>query len=236
MIRHIWIALFVILYTIVLSMWAILLALFDSSGRLVHFWAARPWARGILWVCGIRVKVEGLENIDPSTPRIYMSNHESYMDIFGLLSCLPVDFKFIVKQELMRIPILGFAMKRAGYIGIERKDPRKAVRSIQAAAQRIRNGSSVLIFPEGTRTEDGALQEFKAGGFNLALRSGCEIHPIGIVGTRELLPKGSFRPKRGAFTIRFGTPIPTAGYTRKNLHELVSKVRSAIEALLSQGL
>ncbi len=235
MIRQAWITLFVIIHTLVFCLWAMVLSIFGSRERLVHFWAARPWAKGILKVCGIRVRVDGVERVDPNVARIYMCNHESYLDIFGLLGYLPVDFKFILKQELMKIPFLGFAMKLAGYIPIDRKDPRKAVKSIQAAVDKIRNGASILIFPEGTRTEDGTLQDFKAGGFNLALRAGCDIFPVAIIGSGRLLPKGSFRPKKGSFTIRFGDPIPTSGYTRKNLDQLVAKVRQAIVAMLELG-
>ena len=235
MIRQAWITLFVVIHTLIFCLWAMVLSLFRPREKLVHFWAARPWARGILKACGIRVKIDGVERVDPSLARIYMCNHESYLDIFGLLSYLSVDFKFLLKQELMRIPILGTAMKLAGYIPIDRKDPRRAVKSIQSAVEKIRNGSSILIFPEGTRTEDGNLQDFKTGGFNLALRAQCDIFPVAIIGARRLLPKGSFRPRKGSFTIRFGRPIPTSGYTRKNLEELVAKVREAISAMLDQG-
>ncbi len=235
MIRAFFVNTFVIIHSIIFCIWGILLSPFDKTGRLVHFGTAVPWAKIILWVSGVKVRVKGLENVDPAIPRIYMTNHQSYLDVFGLLSYLPVDFKFIVKQELMKIPLLGYAMKKAGYIGIERKDPRMAVKSIQAAAERIKNGASVLIFPEGTRTEDGKLQDFKKGGFNLALKSGCDIAPIGINGSMELLPKGSFRVKKGTFTISFGKPIPTTGYTKKEIQILMDKVRDAIAQLIAEG-
>jgi len=208
---------------------------FDRNGRLIHFFAAVPWAKAILWYCGVKVVTNGLENVDPRVPRIYMTNHQSYLDVFGLLSVLPVDFKFLMKQELMKIPLLGFAMRRAGYIGIERDDPRKAVASMKAAAERIRKGASVLIFPEGTRSKDGTLQSFKRGGFNLALRAGCEIIPIGLSGSGRLLPKGSFRVRKGVFAISVGRPIDVSRYRKKTIDLLMDEVRAAIQRLKEES-
>ena len=130
---------FIAVHSIIFILWGFLLALFDKDGKKVHFYAAVPWAKGILWVCGIQVIVKGRETVGASIPRVYMSNHQSYFDVLALLANLPVDFKFIVKQELMRIPLLGAGMRRAGYIGIEREDPRKAVQSMKNAAERMRN-------------------------------------------------------------------------------------------------
>jgi len=218
-----------------MCLWGLVLVPFDRNGRLIHFYAAVPWAKAILWYCGVKVITKGLGNVDRTVPRIYMTNHQSYLDVFGLLSVLPVDFKFLMKQELMKIPLLGFAMKRAGYIGIERGDPRMAVESMKAAAERIQEGASVLIFPEGTRSEDGTLQTFKRGGFNLALRAGCEIMPIGIGGSGRLLPKGSFRVKRGTFAISVGRPIVTCKYRKKTIDLLMEEVRGAIEGLKAES-
>jgi 1-acyl-sn-glycerol-3-phosphate acyltransferase len=136
-----------------------------------------------------------------------------------------VDFKFLLKQELMRIPLFGFAMKRAGYIGIERNEPRKAVKSMQKAAERIRNGASVLIFPEGTRSVDGGLQEFKRGGFKLALKSGCAVVPVIIKGSMHILPKGRFRINRGRFSLTVGKPIPVVDYSTRDIETLMMRVR-----------
>jgi len=157
-----------------------------------------------------------------------MTNHQSYFDIFALLAYLPVDFKFIVKQELMRIPLLGFAMRRAGYIGIERKDPRKAVRSIKEAAEKIKGGASVVIFPEGTRSLDGRVQALKKGGFNLALKSGCDIVPVTISNSYRIVPKGSLKINKGSFRVHFGLPISTKEYSKKNMEQLMARVREAI--------
>ncbi|MFP4087822.1 MAG: lysophospholipid acyltransferase family protein, partial [Desulfobacteraceae bacterium] len=178
MIRYVALNAFIGVYSIFFCLWGLALSLFDATGARVHRYCAVPWAQGILRVCGIRVKVKGQAGLNPGVPRIYMVNHQSFFDIFILLAHLPVDFKFILKRELMRIPLLGPAMKGAKYIAIERDDPRMAVKSMNQAAQQIKQGASVLIFPEGTRSRDGRLQPFKKGGFSLAVKAGCDIVPV----------------------------------------------------------
>jgi len=234
MFRFVFLNAFVAFHTILFGTYGILLALFGGSPRFVHFYCAVPWAKVILRVCGVKVHTEGFENIKKDEPRIFMANHTSYFDIFALLSTLPVDFKFIVKQELMRLPIFGLAMRRAGYIGIERDDPRKALKSMQVAAERIRNGASVLIFPEGTRSEDGRLQSFKPGGFHLAIRSGCDIVPVAITGSRDIVPKGSLRIRKGTIRVVVGREIPLKGQTKKNMGQVMERVRNAMAAQLSR--
>jgi len=228
MIRYLSLNAFIAVWTIMMSTWGIMISVFDKTGRKVHFYCAAPWAKIILRVCGIRVRVSGLENLDTEVPRIYMTNHQSFFDIFALLACLPVNFKFILKQELMNLPVFGPATRRAGYIGIERGDPRKAVKSIKQAAERIKNGASVLIFPEGTRSPDGKLGQFKGGGFNLALKSGCDIVPIAINGSYRIAPKGSLRIKKGSFSLSIGKPISLAGYTKRKTPQLMDQVREAM--------
>jgi 1-acyl-sn-glycerol-3-phosphate acyltransferase len=235
MIRYLALNVFIGIHTIVFALWAIIVSFFDRTGRLVHCYAAVPWAKLILWVCGVRVQVEGLENLDVQVPRIYLSNHQSAFDIFALLAHLPVNFKFILKQELMKIPILGLAMRRARYIAIDRADPRKALRSMKEAAQRVRKGASVLIFPEGTRSKDGRLQPFKKGGFHLAIMSGCDLVPIAILNSRDIIPKGSFQIKKGTFKMRIGEPIPTDGYSKKDIDRLMDQAREAMKRLLAAG-
>jgi 1-acyl-sn-glycerol-3-phosphate acyltransferase len=226
--RFIFLNLFIAVHTIVFGTCAIVAALLGAGPRFVHLNVAVPWARVILKVCGVKVSAEGLENIQENVPVIFMANHVSYFDIFALLARLPVDFRFIVKQELMGIPILGHAMKKAGYIGIERKDPRKALKSVQEAAKRIKNGASVLIFPEGTRSSDGALQSFKPGGFHLTLKSGCDIVPVTIIGSRDIVPKGSWIINRGSIRLVVSQPIPLRGYTKRDMGELMERVRRAM--------
>jgi 1-acyl-sn-glycerol-3-phosphate acyltransferase len=234
MIRFICLNGFILIDTIIFCIWAVVLGFFDNNGRLIHYYVARPWARTILWVSGIKVRTKGQENVDARFPRIYMTNHQSYFDIFALLTCLPVNFKFILKQELMRLPFLGIAMRRARYIGIERKDPRKAVQSIKDAAEKIKSGASVLIFPEGTRSIDGRLLPYKKGGFNLALRSGCDIVPITICDSYRIVPKGSLKVNKGTFSLHVGKPISVKGYDKTNITQLMEKVRDVMLSHLKE--
>ena len=225
---------FIGLHTLVFCTLALPLALCDRSGRLIHRWIAVPWARIIVWVCGVRVNVLGRENVDPGRPRIYLTNHQSFFDIFVILAALPVDFKFVLKQELMRIPVLGFTMRQARYIAIDRENPRKAVRSMNEAAERIKSGASVVVFPEGTRSEDGRLQTFKRGGFLLALKSGCELVPVTIRGSSRVAPKGSLRIRPGRVTVTMGEAVSLEGYGKKNVDELMERVHRVMRSQMGE--
>jgi 1-acyl-sn-glycerol-3-phosphate acyltransferase len=235
MLRFLFLNAFIAIHSIIFSAWAIILSVFDKRGRLPHFYAAVPWAKIILWVCGARVKVSGQENVDRHEPRIYLSNHQSYFDIFTLLAHLPADFKFILKQELMRIPLFGFAMKRARYVAIDREEPRKAVRSINEAVSKIKEGASMLVFPEGTRSEDGKLQPFKTGGFRLALKAGCDVVPVAITNSRNIVPKGSLRINKGTIAMNIGTPISVKDYSKKDMDKLMAQVRDAILSQMGES-
>lgn len=228
MIRFLFLNAFIAVHSLIFCVGGILLSLFDRDGRIIHSCLAVPWAKAILRVCGINVRVTGRKNLNSTVPRIYMANHQSYFDIFALLAYVPVDFKFLMKEELMKIPFLGAAMRRAGYIGIERRDPRKGLRSMRRAAERIRNGASVVVFPEGTRSVDGRLLPFKKGGFTLALRSGCDIVPVSIRDSYRIVRKGSLKINKGSFDIHIGRPMSVRNYTRKNIGLLMDKVKDTI--------
>jgi 1-acyl-sn-glycerol-3-phosphate acyltransferase len=229
MIRFIFLNAFIGFHSLIFCLWGFLLSFFDRDGHLIHAYVAVPWAKVILWVCGIQVRTTGRENLAPKVSRVYMTNHQSYFDIFALLANLSVDFKFILKQELMKIPFLGLAMRKARYIGIEREDPRKAVKSMADAAERIKSGASVVIFPEGTRSVDGRLQPFKKGGFSLALKAGCDIVPVVIIDSYRIVPKGSLRINKGSFDMHIGEPISVIGFNKRNIGELMDLVRRMMQ-------
>ena len=235
MLRFLWLHVFNVTHTILFCLWGILVSLFDKNGKKVHFYAAVPWAKLILWSCGIKVRANGRENIDSQVSRIYMTNHQSYFDIFALLAYIPVHFKFILKKELMRIPLFGLAMRKAGYIAIDRDDPKEAVQSMRQAAEKLKSGASLVVFPEGTRSIDGRLLPFKRGAFNLAIRTGSDIVPLAIRNSYLIVPKGSLKIDRGGFEIAIGKPIPTEGYTKKEISRIMDKVRESISGLLEEG-
>lgn len=228
MVRSVFLNAFLLIYSILFCLWGIAISIKDPKGRRVHAYCAVPWSKSILWVCGVKIRVLGLENLDAAVPRIYMVNHQSYFDIFTLLANLPVQFKFVFKAELMKIPFLGAAMRKAKYVGIERDDPRKAVKSMNEAAERFRDGASIMIFPEGTRSEDGGLQPFKPGGFHLALKAKGDIVPVSIVGTHRIVPKGSLRVQKGKATMVIGKPILIKDYSKKTMDQLMERVHEAM--------
>jgi 1-acyl-sn-glycerol-3-phosphate acyltransferase len=217
--------------TLFLSGVAFAVAPFDRCGERVHG-IATVWARIQLWAAGISVSVEGAEHI-AAPPYLFMSNHQSALDISVLLSCLPVPFKFVAKRELFRIPVFGRAIKKAGYINIDRDNPREALKAIEDAVAKIKSGVSVLIFPEGTRSPDGNLLPFMKGAFSLATRAGVPVVPLAVIGTNPLQPPGcAVATQTGRVTVRVGKPIPTGGKGLSYKSGLMGEVRAAIEGLM----
>ncbi|MGD1972210.1 MAG: lysophospholipid acyltransferase family protein, partial [Desulfobacterales bacterium] len=236
MIRTLYISIWVVLATFVLGVTVIVLSFFVKSGNPMHK-IARFWGRSILVVSRIKVNVEGPSGMDFQRPYIYMPNHQSNFDIPVLLGHLKVQFRWLAKMELFKIPIFGRAMRKAGYISIDRNDRRSAINSLKAAAEKIKNGVSVLIFPEGTRSRDGKIRPFKKGGFVMAIESGVPIVPVVISGTREIMTKGKFRVNPGQIHMRILAPIDTSTYTRKTKEVLMERVRRVIcEHFESSGM
>lgn len=217
--------------TIFLSVIALIISPFDSGGKLIHK-IARFWASTHIGIGGIKVVTSGLDKIT-TPPYIFMCNHQSALDIYGLLFSLPLSFRWIAKRQLFLIPLFGWALKRGGNISIDRENPREALKAMDEAARKIRDGMNIIIFPEGTRSKDGSLLPFKKGGFSLALRAMVPIVPVGIVGTSVLQPKGSFIPRRkGVIYVHIGEPIPLEGMSRSAKGEVMNRVRASIEGLM----
>jgi 1-acyl-sn-glycerol-3-phosphate acyltransferase len=199
----------IILTTAVFGSLSLLASIFDKSGRTQHA-IARLWARILLAVSGARVRVEGLEKLQKDTAYVLVANHSSYMDIPVVLQ-IPLQIRFFAKQGLFRIPLLGGHLRRAGHLPVVRENPRASLKSLTAAARLIRQrGVSVVLFPEGGRSPD-VLREFKEGAAYLAIKAGVPAVPIGITGTRQVLPMGSIHVRPHAVTVRIGDPISTAG-------------------------
>jgi 1-acyl-sn-glycerol-3-phosphate acyltransferase len=157
-----------------------------------------------------------------------MANHQSNFDIPTVLGALPYQFRWLAKAELFRIPVFGRGMRGAGYISIDRSNRESAFRSLKQAADIIRRGTSVLIFPEGTRSADGKVQPFKKGGFVLAVDAGVPIVPIAIRGTYPIMPKHRLRIQSGPVELEVLNPIETSEYTRRTKNELVDRVHRTL--------
>jgi len=216
-------------YTVFWSILAIVAAVVDRSGRGV-IWIATTWLRWIYATCGISVEVGGLDNFEPETPHVIMCNHQSVIDVGALVLVLPGAWRFVAKRELIRVPFFGWALGLSDHIIIDRSDRDRAVASLRAAGERIRSGVSVVIFPEGTRSETGELRDFKSGGFHLALEAGVPILPVTVSGSQRIAPKGSLRIESGVVKTQFGSPIPTKGLDLSQRNDLKARVREAILA------
>jgi 1-acyl-sn-glycerol-3-phosphate acyltransferase len=225
---------FIFIHSIIACLWGITISLFSSDSNIVHRWCAVPWAKIVLLACGVKVEVKGVEHVKRDMPVIYMSNHQSYFDIFALLAGMPADFKFLLKQELMKIPLLGLTMRRAGYISVNRNDSKRAIKSMDVAAEKVRNGASLLVFPEGTRSKDGHVQEFKKGGFHMAFKAGCDLVPVAIVNSRAIVPKGSLRINKGTIILNIGKPIHVKDYLKADINDLIERTREAIISQMSE--
>lgn len=237
MIRSVYLwCVFGVINTLFWITFGILLTLLAASSRTIHFYCAVPWSKVIMWGAGVRAEVGGLSNIERDRSYIFIPNHLSFFDIFALLACLSVDFKFILKQELMRIPVLGWSMRRAGYISIDRSSAAKTRLTFKRAVQHIKDGTSLIIFAEGTRSSDGMLGPLKRGAFQLAIASGSPVVPVAIAGTREIMPKGSLKINKGSIRIQVGTPIETATYTKQTMPQLINKVTNSLRTMLGQKL
>jgi 1-acyl-sn-glycerol-3-phosphate acyltransferase len=217
------------LSTIVLSILAFLTFPFDHRGWFIHSYA-RAWGWLVIKSSGVWVVLSGGDHIEKGTPYVLMANHQGAFDIFALLAYLPVDFKWVARKEIFKIPILGWSMAAAGYISIDRRGKKKALESVEKAAAKIRDGASVVVFPEGTRSPDGRIHPFKKGGFTLAVKAGVPIVPISIRGSRDVLPRSSLRVRPGKIEIIIGKPIRTDDKSPADRGDLMEEVREAIEA------
>ena len=214
--------------TMAFSLASILAALLDSSGNRAHRVGA-VWGTWSLFIAGVRARITYLEPLPPGEAYIFAANHQSAFDILALLSKLKVQFRWLAKESLFKTPFMGWAMTRVGYIPINRSHPKSAYKSLLLAAKKVSSGTSVLIFPEGTRQEPNQLGEFKKGGFILAVKSGRPLVPISISGSAAVLPRKSFSIKPGRIDIVVGKPIPTTEFSAKAVEPLMEQVRAAIQ-------
>jgi 1-acyl-sn-glycerol-3-phosphate acyltransferase len=218
-------------YTIVMATLSLALWPFDRTGALQH-WCARWWCRLVAWTIFARIHVHGVEHVQPGRPYVYMANHASLIDTPALFAYLPYPFWIMAKKSLFYVPFMGWHLWTAGHFPIDRANPRKTATSLRRVIEGVKHGRSLAVFPEGKRTDDGALQPFEPGAFKIALRAGVPIVPVTIRGTFALLPRTSLAPRPGRVDVILSEPIATADYTERTLAELTEKVRSAIAANL----
>jgi len=214
-------------------LWGLLLRLFDKSGdRVIDL--ARAWSGWVIRFAGVRVLVDNRAQLVPGQPYVFMANHASSLDIWVMFIAVPRRIRMIAKKQLGRIPLLGWVMWAGRFIFIDRQNGVAARRSIELAGQRIRNGDSVMIFPEGTRTRDGSLGFFKKGGVHLAVKAGVPIVPVALRGTRALMPRGSLLLRSGTVKAIIGEPIPTEGLSEEERAVLNERVRGVVESMLAE--
>ncbi len=198
---------------------------FSKDGSAIHS-IGSLWCRIILLISGVKVAVDGVSNIPTDGPIILASNHQGVYDIPVLLGKLPLQFRWVAKESLFKIPVIGWTMGFAGYISINRESASKSFKSILKAAQKIKNGTSVVIFPEGTRSKEDEILPFKRGTFFLALKSGVPVVPVSISGTRGIMQDYGIFIHPAKVRVSIGEPIATEGRTEP---EIMEAARAAIE-------
>jgi 1-acyl-sn-glycerol-3-phosphate acyltransferase len=219
-------------YTLLMAQRAVLAAKARRSDGVVGEHALR-WARQMLETCDVRVRAEGVEAVDWSEPCVVASNHQSLLDIPAILAATGRPFGFLTKKELFRIPAFGDAMLGLGCVAIDRGDPRSALRSLRLAAERVRAGASLVVFPEGTRSADGRLQPFKKGPFHLIQAAKVRTIPVAVVGTRLVLPRDTLLIRAGEVSVRVGAPIEVAGDRASDRERLRAQAEEAVARLLA---
>jgi 1-acyl-sn-glycerol-3-phosphate acyltransferase len=224
-------ALLFLVSTIVCSVFSVIAALVDRTGK-TYLWLARLWSKSCLLAFGIRVQLHGAEHIQPGQNYVYAANHSSYMDIPILLAYIPDNLRLTLRSSLTRIPIWGWALLVGPFLILDRSNPKRAARMIRNAVERIRGGASVLFFPEGTRTADGAMQHFKRGAFHLAVEAKAPVLPVAIIGSYDMLPRNKWLPQWGCRAeIRIGEAIdPSEILAKSPVAERAEEMRLMAEA------
>lgn len=200
------------------------------------FWRVAPsYIRGTAWLFGIRRRLEGWEALPDGLrlgqrPAVFIGNHTSLFDPPLVISTLPCHPVFVAKRELAQVPFLGWVIWLASFIFIDRRDQKAARRSLLLAAERIREGQSIVAFPEGTRSLDGRLLPFKMGAFALAFEAGVPVIPFAIQGGPDILPKGTWRVRGGLYHVRVGTPLEAKAFPH------AAALRQAAEAAMQELL
>ncbi len=215
------------LYTIVCGAVSIVLGMFFHSGNPSH-WLARLWSWLILTTCGVKVSLSGLENLERNRNYIFAANHQSIYDIPILFVWLPFSFRILYKEALNRVPFMGWHLFFCGHISVDRSNPVRARQSLERAAKRIQQGTSVVIFPEGTRNANGAIGRFKQGSFLLAIKSGVPVVPVTISESWRIMKRGEVTVHPGTVRVHVERPISVESLGEDAAVELARKVRETV--------
>jgi 1-acyl-sn-glycerol-3-phosphate acyltransferase len=219
--------------TALLGIACLVAGLADRTGRALHA-IVRLWGRLVLQTLGVRVDVEGVGS--PPGPAVFAANHASALDIPILFAYLPVEFRIIHKRSLYMIPIVGWCLYLGGHIGIDRGKAFRARRSLAAAVRRIAAGTSVAVFPEGTRGPDAKVRLFKRGSFLLAIQAAVPVVPVSLVGVKEVVPSGILTLRPGRVAMRLHPPVPTRGRAAEDAEALAEEVRRIVARGCGQEL
>ncbi len=223
------------LWTALCGSCSLFVSLFEKSGRRQHR-LAQMWAHGCVAISAAKLTVRGAENLRKCPVAVYASNHTSYMDTPVVFATLPFQFRILAKKELWTMPFIGWHLDRSGQIPIDSESSRGTLSSLGAAAKALRAGMPLFVFPEGSRTPDGQMQEFLAGAAYLAIRAQVPLVPIALSGVYDLLPMHTHHFFPGNLTMTVGEPILTEGMTVRQMDELTQRLRSAIEGMLQPSV
>jgi 1-acyl-sn-glycerol-3-phosphate acyltransferase len=217
----------VTIYTVVLGTVSLLSTLFDRSGNVAHR-CASAWARAILRTTGVHVRVEGLEHLEPHRSYVFAANHQSIYDIPIVFASIPAQLRIVAKASLGRIPFLGWHLRRAGHLLVDRKNPGPDI--VQKMRRLVGESSSLIVFPEGTRSVDGSVARFKKGPFLVAVDAGLPVVPVSISGSRHVMKKGRLMVCRGEVQLTIHEPVPTAGLPRAEVMAFTERIRETVRA------
>jgi 1-acyl-sn-glycerol-3-phosphate acyltransferase len=214
--------------TALLASAACVAALLDRSGRTTRR-IGGAWSRLLLRLLRVKVVASGLEHA-PAGPAVYAANHASTLDILVVFGHLPVDFRIVYKRSLSWLPLVGWAIRLGGHLPIDRSHPFRARRSLESAARRIREGTSVVVFPEGTRSPDGTVRRFKRGSFGLAIDAGVPVVPVSLAGVKAVVPRGLPSVRPGVVRVRLHPPVSVEGRSAGEAEALAEDVRKIVAA------
>ncbi len=208
------------------------LFVFLFNDRVAHRTTGVWWSRFVSYLTPIRVRVKGKNNIEKNRSYMVVANHQSHYDILVLYGWLGIEVKWVMKMELRKVPVFGYAGEMGGNIYVDRSSPEALKSTLEGARARIVNGTSIIMLPEGTRSRTGTLGEFKMGAFVIARELGLPILPVTIAGTRRIMPPGGWNMFPGTATVTIHPPIDIAEYGEDRLAELKDRTRGVILAEL----